>query len=145
MQQQNTGSSNAGAATGNWTWIQVHLNNSPLKASIWAIDIQPNVRDRFATVRSEDGTQQFLPITFSPDTSKTWVSNYTGIEYPLKWRVDFGGDDFLLFDSVHEDQEMAGTPGKSAVETAYEGFVTVSGRMLSKKASGFGIVEMVYT
>ncbi|KAJ6139288.1 hypothetical protein N7471_005774 [Penicillium samsonianum] len=135
-----SGGASTGGSTGNWTWFQIHLDYTPIKASIWAIDIEnPHERDRFATIRSNDGSLQFLPVGFSADMTKTWVSEASGVEYPLKWNLDFAHGDFLSIESVTANQEMF---GQSASNTAYEGFVFVSGRMRNQRVTGFGIVEM---
>lgn len=138
--QRLSSSGSTSGSTGNWTWFEVHFDHSPMKASIWAIDTEnPHTRSRFATVRSDDGSQQFLPMGFSPDMTKTWVSGASGVKYPLRWELDLPNGDILSIESVTANQEMV---GESASDTAYEGFVSVTGRMFNQVVTGFGIVEM---
>ncbi|PYI18971.1 kievitone hydratase [Aspergillus violaceofuscus CBS 115571] len=127
--------------SGNWTWFELNFDDSTTKASIWMIDnADPYRRDRFATMRLESGEAKFIPVSYTPNYRKTWTSNSTGIEYPLEWTIDLGDEGYLLVKSTVEDQEMAGS---SKVETAYEGFVTVAGRLNKGPVTGYGIVEMV--
>lgn len=139
LQRLPSGDGGSGS-TGNWTWFQVHLDQTPLKASIWAVDTEhPHTRYRFATIRSADGSLQVLPVEFFPDMATAWVSEATGAEYPLRWRVDLQNGDALMINSVTANQEMV---GRSAAETAYEGFISISGRLFNQRVTGFGIVKI---
>lgn len=51
-----------------------------------------------------------------------------------------GNDGYLSVTSTVADQEMAGS---SKVETAYEDFIKVTGRLNKHPVTGFGVVGMV--
>ncbi|KAH7129578.1 hypothetical protein B0J13DRAFT_509975 [Dactylonectria estremocensis] len=125
----------------NWTWFQVNFPGSTIKASIWAYDLgsPSNHVYQFATIRINNSIQ-VLAFTLKPDETKTWTSPNSGLTYPLSWKLEFQNGDYLDIESVRPDQEMFGS--LSLVDSAYEGFVTVSGRFLGQK-KGFGVVEMV--
>ncbi|GES58481.1 kievitone hydratase [Aspergillus terreus] len=127
--------------SGNWTWFELNFDDTTTKGSLWAIDnAEPYRRDRFVTMRLENGDFKFFPVIVTPNMGKTWTSATTGIEYPLEWTLDLGEDGYLLVKSTVANQEMA---GDSKVETAYEGFITVAGRLNGRRTTGYGIVEMV--
>ncbi|KAF2843920.1 hypothetical protein T440DRAFT_411173, partial [Plenodomus tracheiphilus IPT5] len=122
----------------NWTWFEVHFEDSPLKASVWILD-EPEQRYEFATVR--DGEEMhIIAFTLEPDTSKTWVSPKSNFSYPLSWKLKFENGDYLQIDSIRPDQEMFGS--RNLGDSAYEGFVRISGEFQGQK-KGFGVVEMV--
>lgn len=132
----------ASPTTGNWTWFQLHFDQTTTKASVWAIDnASPYRRDRFATLRVEDGgDMKVIPVTYSPVSGSSWTSNQTGIEYPQTWALDFGTDGHLTIQSTVKNQEMAGS---TKFNTAYEGFVVAKGQLHGKPVTGWGVVEMV--
>ncbi|VUC28971.1 unnamed protein product [Clonostachys rosea] len=127
----------------NWTWFQINFPGSSIKASVWAYDLGPpsNALYQFATVRDGDSVK-VLAYTLTTDTKRTWTSPQSGLTYALRWRLDFENGDYLYIQSVRADQEMYGS--LALVDSAYEGFVTISGKFLGQK-SGFGVVEMVTT
>lgn len=125
----------------NWTWFQINFPGSHIKASVWAYDLGPpsNVLYQFATIRDGDSVK-VLAYTLTADQKKTWTSPQSGLTYALRWRLDFENGDYLHIQSVRADQEMYGS--LALVDSAYEGFITVSGKFLGQKR-GFGVVEMV--
>lgn len=58
----------------------------------------------------------------------------------MEWTIDMGNDGYLSVTSTVADQEMAGS---SKVETAYEDFIKVTGRLNKHPVTGFGVVGMV--
>ncbi|RKK68954.1 Kievitone hydratase [Fusarium oxysporum] len=126
---------------GNWTWFQLHVPSTSYKLSIWTIDDEKTGQfNRFATIRGDGEELQVLPVTFKPDYTRTFQSHASSkIVYPLDWDLVVAGFGSFRISSVKADQEMVGT---SSLETAYEGFVTYTGRVGGKKFDGFGIVEI---
>ncbi|KAK7742063.1 hypothetical protein SLS53_004649 [Cytospora paraplurivora] len=127
---------------GNWTWFELHIPNTEYKLSIWAIDnSSPAQASRFATIRTEDGSQNVVPTTWTPDYTRHWYSNATGTDYPQDWTVTIGDYGALRISSITGRQEVV---GKSAFYTAYEGFVTFDGQFEGDNVQGFGVVEVLY-
>ncbi|KAF9769936.1 hypothetical protein IL306_012575 [Fusarium sp. DS 682] len=128
---------------GNWTWFQLHVPNSDTKFSIWAVeDGVAGLANYFATVRLENGTQNFIPVTFVPDYSRQWHSPATGFYYPQDWSLVIGNFATLRVSSPVKNQE---TVGKSILSSAYEGFVTFSSEINSQYVDGYGIIEILFT
>ncbi|KUI63024.1 Kievitone hydratase [Cytospora mali] len=129
-------------STGNWTWFELHIPNTKYKLSIWAIDnTDPAQTVRFATIRTEDGSQNVVPTTWTPDYTRHWYSNATATDYALDWTVTIGDYSSLRISSITKDQEIV---GDSAFTTAYEGFVTFDGQFEGNNVQGFGVVEILY-
>lgn len=122
----------------NWTWFQVNFPGTAIKASIWAFDTETTSK-QFATIRVDESIH-VLAYTLTPDMTNTWTSPNTNLVYPLAWRLDFDNGDYLKVKSVRADQEMYGS--RKIDDSAYEGFITVSGRFMGQK-KGFGVVELV--
>ncbi|RDW93476.1 uncharacterized protein DSM5745_00798 [Aspergillus mulundensis] len=130
-----------GAITGNWTWFQLHVPGSEYKFSIWAVDNPATGQaSRFATVRDGDGAQLVLPVVWEPDYARRYVSASSGRVYPLDWKLRIGELAGFRVKSVRADQEIVGS---NALETAYEGFVTLKGVLDGHHVNGYGLVEMV--
>ncbi|KAJ4239528.1 hypothetical protein NW757_012635 [Fusarium falciforme] len=125
----------------NWTWFQLHFPGSDIKASIWAFKMGPpdDTTYQFATVRQGD-SQLVLAYNLIPDMKNTWTSPNSGLVYPLSWRLEFENGDYVVVKSVRPDQEMYGP--EDLVDSAYEGFITASGKFFGQK-KGFGVVELV--
>ncbi|KAH6997321.1 hypothetical protein EDB80DRAFT_754894 [Ilyonectria destructans] len=122
----------------NWTSFHVNFPGTAIKASIWAFDTDTTSK-QFATVRVDE-LIHVLAFTLTPDMTNTWTSPNTNLVYSLAWRLDFDNGDYLKVKSVHAGQEMYGS--RHVADSAYEGFVTVSGRFMGQK-KGFGVVELV--
>ena len=124
-------------ATGNWTWFELHFSHST-RASIWAIDAGSQ-KFRFATIRAVDGSHTVIPVTVEASENHAWTSPLSNYTYPQNWELVFSNGDRLKVSSVRRNQELYSPVIRS--DSAYEGFVTVSGRLLGEDAS-FGLVEM---
>lgn len=120
----------------NWTWFQVNFPGTAIKASIWAFD---TTSKQFATIQVDESIH-VLAFTLTPDMTNTWTSPNTNLVYPLAWRLNFDNGDYVNVKSVRADQEMYGS--RHIADSAYEGFVTVSGRFMGQK-KGFGVVELI--
>ncbi|KAJ5638454.1 hypothetical protein N7528_000844 [Penicillium herquei] len=130
-------------STGNWTWFELHIPATRYRLSIWAIDNEtPYQRYRFATIRTEDGSQNVVPITFSPDFSRYWYSNASDTLYAQHWTVTVGSYASLEISSVTGNQEIVGPTDASS---AYEGFVNFHGIFDGDEVEGFGVVEILHT
>ncbi|KAJ5727478.1 hypothetical protein N7493_005298 [Penicillium malachiteum] len=129
-------------SNGNWTWFELHILESKSKLSIWAIDDEePHQRYRFATIRTEDGSQNVVPVTFTPDYTRHWYSNASDTLYALDWTVAIGSFATLRISSITKDQEITGPAGATG---GYEGFVTLNGDFNGESVDGFGLVEIAY-
>lgn len=129
-------------SNGNWTWFELHIPNTEYKLSIWAIDDKDSWQGcRFATIRTEDGSQNVVSTTFSPDYTRSWYSNATHTLYAQDWTITVGDYGILRVSSVTQDQEIV---GHAAFDTAYEGFVTFDGLFDGKNVYGYGVVEVLY-
>ncbi|KAE8334488.1 Kievitone hydratase [Aspergillus arachidicola] len=129
--------------TGNWTWFQLHIPNSRDKLSIWAVDNNdPEQAFRFATIRTEDGSQNVVPSNFTPDYTRQWHSDVTDTLYPLDWTITVGDYGMFRVSSAVDNQEIA---GNTAFTTAYEGFVTFTGEYAGEAVDGFGVVEVLFS
>ncbi|KAL3417328.1 kievitone hydratase [Phlyctema vagabunda] len=123
----------------NWTWFEVNFPGTDIKASIWSYLLPDDTVWSYATVRRGESIL-VLAYDLVPDMSNVWVSPKSNFVYPLSWRLNFENGDFLDIVSVRADQEMYGP--NNLVDSAYEGFITVSGKFLGQ-AKGFGVVELV--
>jgi hypothetical protein len=125
----------------NWTWFELTFPGTEIKASIWAQDLSPavDVTYTFATVRIGE-SQLVLAYDLIPDMSNTWTSPNSGLVYPLSWKLKFENGDYLTVKSVRADQEMYGW--KDPLDSAYEGFITTSGKFFGQE-HGYGVVELV--
>ncbi|KAH7124338.1 hypothetical protein EDB81DRAFT_912533 [Dactylonectria macrodidyma] len=125
----------------NWTWFQLNFPGTEIKASVWAYDLglPDNTTYHFATIRKGE-SQYVLAYDLIPDMSSVWVSPNSGLVYPLSWKLEFENGDHLVVKSIRPDQEMYGPD--ALVDTAYEGFITVSGKFFGQ-TRGFGVVELV--
>lgn len=122
---------------GNWTWFELHFSHST-RASIWAVDIGSQ-KFRFATIRKGDGSHTVIPFTLESGEEGAWTSPLSNYTYPQNWELSFSNGDRLKVKSVRKNQELYSSVVRS--DSAYEGFVTASGRLLGEDAS-FGLVEM---
>ncbi|KAH7013792.1 hypothetical protein EDB80DRAFT_749404 [Ilyonectria destructans] len=123
----------------NWTWFELNFPGSDVKASVWAYNLLDNTIYQFATVRVGE-SQHVLAYDLVPDMSNTWVSPNSNLVYPLSWKLRFENGDHLVVNSIRPDQEMYGP--EDLADSAYEGFITVSGKLFGQ-TRGFGVVEMV--
>jgi hypothetical protein len=94
---------------------------------------------RGATLQFPDGTHYETGVHFTQDYSRTYHSTISEFLFPLDWELGWS-DSFLRVSSVSADQELVGS---SSQRSAYEGFVTVEGKVMGKKVCGYGLVEMV--
>ncbi|KAM0547768.1 hypothetical protein ACHAPJ_010229 [Fusarium lateritium] len=126
----------------NWTWFELHVPGSQTKFSIWAIDNKSkNQNNYFAAIRLGDGSQNLIPVSFSPDYTRRWHSSATGITYAQDWVLVIGDYATLHVSSVVGNQEI---PGNTSLSTIYEGFATFKGVVEGKQVEGFGLVEMFF-
>jgi predicted secreted hydrolase len=123
----------------NWTWLELHIPATTYKLSIWNIDAEGEEFARFGTIRKGDGSLDVVPVTWTPDYSLTYTSPNTGNIYPLRWSIEIAGWGSLSVLSASANQEISG-PADS--ETAYEGFVTLTGHFADSDVSGYGVVEI---
>ncbi|GLA18145.1 hypothetical protein AnigIFM62618_005300 [Aspergillus niger] len=122
---------------GNWTWFELHFTHST-RASIWAIDTGSE-KLRFATIRKGNGSHTIIPFTLEVGEVGAWTSPLSNYTYPQNWKLFFSNGDRLEVTSVRSDQELYSPVIRG--DSAFEGFVTVSGRLLGEESS-FGLVEM---
>ncbi|KAM6529308.1 hypothetical protein FALCPG4_007449 [Fusarium falciforme] len=133
----------AAVTSGNWTWFQMHIPETSYKLSIWIIDNDvTNQFSRFATIRGDNDEILVLPLKWKPIYGRTYQSTAADILYPLDWELDISGFGVFQLSSILDDQEIVGT---TAIQTAYEGFVTFNGTVHSKTVQGYGLVEIVYS
>ncbi|KAM6506719.1 hypothetical protein FSOLCH5_013694 [Fusarium solani] len=127
----------------NWTWFELHIRSTDYKISSWIFD-DPVTGDtkRFATIRGANDELQVRPVEFTPIYERTYKSATGHVTYPLDWKVDISGFGAFTLSSYSADQEMV---GEEALQTAYEGFITLDGHIHSRPVQGYGIVEIVYS
>lgn len=133
-----------GLTNGNYTWFQIHLPNSSIRASIWAIDNNANnitTPSRIATFRYPDGSHTVSAFDFLPNMDAPYVSSNTGVTYPTSWILDFPGQGNITIKSIRADQETFNVT--SGGPAAYEGFSDVDFNLFGISEKGFGLAEMV--
>ncbi|KAJ5921438.1 hypothetical protein N7466_009764 [Penicillium verhagenii] len=129
-------------SNGNWTWFELHIPATGYKMSIWAInDEEPQQRYCFATIRTGDGSQNVVPITFNADYTRHWYSNASDYSYPLDWTLTIGDYGNFKISSITNDQEIVGPTFSTS---GYEGFITFDGTFEGKEVEGFGVVEVFH-
>ncbi|KAM5528300.1 kievitone hydratase [Fusarium oxysporum f. sp. phaseoli] len=134
---------NTGASPSTWTWFQLHIPTTDYKLSAWIFDDPVSGETkRFATIRGAGDQVQFLPIESKPLYKRSYKSSTGHVTYPLDWEVEINGFGAFKLSSVAEDQELV---GEEAIQTAYEGFLTLKGEIHGKSVEGFGLVEIVYS
>ncbi|PVH79634.1 hypothetical protein DL98DRAFT_631114 [Cadophora sp. DSE1049] len=131
---------------GNYTWFQIHLPDSSIRASIWAIDdslnsTNPTPTTRLATFRFPDGSHSILSFDFAPSSEGQYTSPSTGRTYPTSWTLNFPGKGSIDIQSIRPDQETHNTT--SGGPAAYEGFSNVTFNMFGLSEKGFGLAELV--
>ncbi|GLA02832.1 hypothetical protein AnigIFM60653_002402 [Aspergillus niger] len=130
----------SGVGFKNYTWFQLHVPNTDIKASIWAIDYESSTA-RIATFRFADGSHQVLPFELSSSSQNMYYSAATNATYPTSWSLNFPGRGHIQVQSIRADQETYNT--SSDAVAAYEGFSTFKFNMFGYHADGFGITEIV--
>ncbi|KAI9735953.1 MAG: hypothetical protein M1834_001419 [Cirrosporium novae-zelandiae] len=122
--------------------FQIHVPETSIKASIWAIDDHgQNQLRRFATFRFANGSHSVLPFEFEPSTENEYTSNSTGITYPTQWILRFLSYGSIDVSSIRPGQEMYNT--SSPASPAYEDFSDLNFTMFSHKKREFGLTEVV--
>jgi hypothetical protein len=133
---------NGGLSNGNYTWFQIHVPNSSIRGSIWAIDDHNGQNStRTATFRFPDGSHSTLPFEFEPSAEDNYTSSATGITYPTRWLLKFPGHGSIDVRSIRPDQETHNTTGDGVA--AYEGFSDVKFNLFGLREKGFGLAEIV--
>ncbi|KAH8656311.1 kievitone hydratase, partial [Ilyonectria robusta] len=131
------------AFLGNYTWFQLHVPGTDIKASIWAIDDNTNQKNiRIATFRFEDGSHRVLPFEFSESTESQYHSKATVNTYATKWDLEFPGQGRISVTSLRDDQETYNT--SSNATPAYEGFSEFDFNLFGVRSQGYGLTEVVF-
>lgn len=131
-----------GSVMGNYSWFQIHIPGTPIKASIWAIDDKGrNTTTRFATFRFANGDHSVLSFSLKPDNDSLWSSPVTNITYPTTFTLRFPGHGLLTITSIRQDQETRSSDGTG--QPAYEGFSNVDFQMFGLVTTGYGLIEQV--
>lgn len=131
------------AAPSNWTWFELHIPQTSYKISAWIIrDVPLNSFNSFATIRGANEEIQTLPLEFKANYKRAYKSGKGHVTYPLDWEVKISGFGTFQISSFTADQEIV---GETALQTAYEGFITFKGTVHSKPVQGYGLVEIVHS
>jgi predicted secreted hydrolase len=127
------------SGSANYTWFQINLPTSGIKASIWAVDYaETGEQRRVATFRYPDGGHLVLPYEFVPDSSSVYVSPRTQISYATKYTLKFPGRGSIKVSTIRQDQEVwSGNQG------TWEGFAEFEANVLGFREKGFGVLEII--
>jgi len=124
-----------------WDWLGLNLDDG---SAVMAFRIRGTRGEQHwagGTVRSADGTVKVLrreDVDFRE--GRRWVSNRTGISYPVEWSVR-AGDQILAIRPLLDDQENDTRPTTGAIY--WEGAVqaSVAGRLVGRgylELTGYG-------
>ncbi|KAF4336788.1 hydroxyneurosporene synthase [Fusarium beomiforme] len=131
-------------APSSWTWFELHVLQESQPAftpmSVWVYSFRGNITGSFATVRSQHGTQQVVPVTKFEPSSRVYKSTATNTTYPLDWTLGLADGSEIFLSSVRGDQEIITTDSSIF---GYEGYIKGHGTLQGKiGAQVFGLVEM---
>jgi predicted secreted hydrolase len=123
---------------GGWDWFSLNLDDGH---RLVVFQVRENDSSAHRSAVLLDPEQRRLPldpaaITLTPVAY--WRSEETGSRYPVRWRLESGGDDgwSLTLSPLVEAQEMA------LAFRYYEGLVSVSGTRAGQPVGGWGYMEL---
>lgn len=127
------------SGSSNYTWFQVNLPKSGLRASIWAIDYtETGEEHRVAKFKYKDGARLVLLYDLVPYPKSVYVSPRTGLSYATKYMLNFPGRGSVKVTTIRADQEV--------LERDYgiwEGFAEFKMNVLCFREKGFGVLETI--
>lgn len=129
-----------------WTWFELHVNgrgceDTATPISVWTYDTLSGPAG-LATIREANGVQNVVPVVSIRPSDRAYVSEDTGMTYPLDWTLKLADETTFYISSPRDDQEMHLPEG---IYAAYEGYVVVTGNYQNgKEFEGYGVVEMYF-